>query len=201
MSDQHAVDLLSASLNAECIHGLTVRTCSWCKRKLFRLDYAKKYATKPQKAEPVDKPENHYCDICRNRKPTSNNRANVRLPRTQHGVLEHHFGAPAVRKDGKLVRKGGDPFPWCNHDEGFCLCYQPPTMMGPTVEMPKLHKATHQLHDGRWVCDECCDGHCKRCHESLPAGKRGTSLGVRPLGQKRRTVSMFADLPFSADIF
>lgn len=194
MSGQHVVDLLSASLNAECIHLQTVRTCTFCKDKLFRRDYAKKYATKPQKAEPVDEPSKHYCDICRNKRPSSRNRANVRLPRTQHGVLEHHFGIPAQRKDGKIVRPAGKAFPWCNHDKGYCVCAQPPTMAGPTVEMPKLHKATHSLPDGRWVCDECCDGHCKRCHDSLPDGKRGTSLGVRPQGQRRRT-SLAEDVP------
>ena len=177
----HTVDLLSASLDRECMHLLTVRTCTICKSKLFRRDYAKKYATKPQKAEPADKPENHYCDICRNRKPSSKKRATVRLPRTQHGVLEHHFGTPK-RKQADTA----NPFPWCNHDSGFCVCIQPPTMSGPTVEMPKLNKATHSLADGRWICDECCDGHCKRCATTLPKGKRGDSLGIRPLDGKRR---------------
>jgi hypothetical protein len=165
-----------------------VRTCTLCKDKLFHRDYAKKYATKPKATvEPDDKPSDHYCDLCRNRKPTSKNRATVRLPRTRHGRWEREFSA----------KRG---LPWCNHDDDFCQCDVPPTMAGPTVEMPKLHKATHKLPDNRWVCDECCDGHCKRCTTDLPQGKRGARMGLH-LDGSRRDPAGSARLLSASDLF
>lgn len=179
MSDQPLADLLGAALDKECIHLLTVRSCTLCKDKLFRRDYAKKYGAKKQDPIPDDKPEDHYCDLCRNRKPSSKNRATIRLPRTQHGIWEHAFGR-------KVWKPGTSPFPWCDHTSGKCVCDMPPTMLGPTVEAPKLHKATHKLN-GKWVCDECCHGHCKRCLTVLPKGKPGTRV-ARYLDGSKQTV-------------
>lgn len=129
-------------MDAECIHGLTTRTCSTCLGKLR----ARPYRQVMERVAPgfLPTPENEKprkdCELCAKRPASVGNRIYVRLPR------------PPRKAWGQDV----PPYP--------------PTFFGPLVEAPRIYKATHKDKKGRHVCDRCSPkGRApERIHENPP---------------------------------
>lgn len=124
------VDLLNEALAVECIHGLTKRTCSIC---LERAGWGKlgqkTYNSHLADAFPERFKERETSEpYCEECKRRGACRGNRVNVRIPRGRISFGVGAPI----------------------------HPPSWLGPLMEKPKLHKATHR-HAGRWLCDRCHD--------------------------------------------
>lgn len=111
--------------NAECIHGLTVRTCDLCLGVLRRVNYNMALQNVMPNVVPRITRTDARCERCARRGPCKGNRITVKLPR------------PPMMAFGQ----GIPPYP--------------PSVCGPVIEAPKVYKATHRAKNGEWSCDRC----------------------------------------------
>lgn len=113
--------------DAECVHGLTVRTCDFCLGALRRRDYRRALIqVMPGILPSLPERKNVIrCERCPKRGASKGNRITVKLPRPPRGAF------------------------------GRDVPSYPPTFCGPTIEAPRVHKATHKTRNGQWVCDSC----------------------------------------------
>lgn len=116
-------------MDAECIHGLTVRTCDFCLGALRKRNYRDALEeVMPEfiMTTPVKQTkQQHLCELCPCRGANKYNRITVKLPR------------------GPRKAWGKDIPPY------------PSTFMGPTLQAPRVYKATHRNKRGHWACDRC----------------------------------------------
>ncbi len=112
--------------NDECIHGLTVRTCSMCLGRLRARPYRQVLERVAPGFLPQEKQKPRKdCELCGKRPACKGNRVYVRLPR------------PPRKAWGQDVPNYA------------------PSFFGPFLTAPKIYKATHRDHKGRLVCDRC----------------------------------------------